>query len=124
MANKEAYTAEQVIKALEAHQGLIYMAAQDLGCSGQTIYNYAKRYASVREAIKEQKERRKDRVELSLWKQINDGNIAAIIFYLKTQAKDRGYIERQELSGPYGAPVATETRIVEIVRDYGDKGKE
>lgn len=120
----QLYTAEQVIEALKAHQGLIYLAADQLDCTGQTIYNYAKRYASVREAIKEQKEKRKDRVELQLWKQINDGNIAAIIFYLKTQAKDRGYIERQEVSGPDGAPVATETRVVEIVKDYGDKSKE
>lgn len=119
MAGREAYTPEMIIAALDANQGLVYLAAESLGCTGQTIYNYAKRYAKVREAIKEHKEKRKDRVELSLWKLINEGNVAAIIFYLKTQAKDRGYIERQEVSGPEGAPVATETRIVEIVKDYG-----
>ena len=28
---------------------------------------------------------------------IKDGNVAAIIFRLKTKCKDRGYIEKQEL---------------------------
>ena len=38
-----------------------------------------------------------DFAESSLYKQIKDGNTSATIFFLKTQAKRRGYIEKQEI---------------------------
>jgi hypothetical protein len=38
-------------------------------------------------------------------KLIKDGNVAATIFFLKTQGKRRGYIERQEVTGAEGAPI-------------------
>jgi hypothetical protein len=40
-----------------------------------------------------------------LFKLIKEGNVAATIFYLKTQGKQRGYIERQEVTGADGAPI-------------------
>ncbi len=39
-----------------------------------------------------------DFVESQLMKQIQDGNTAMIIFFAKTKMKNRGYIERKELS--------------------------
>jgi hypothetical protein len=44
---------------------------------------------------------------------IKAGNVTAIIFYLKTQAKDRGYVERQELTGADGGKLQ-----VEYVNDW------
>jgi hypothetical protein len=35
-------------------------------------------------------------------KGMKDGNMTAIIFYLKTQGKSRGYVERQEVTGADG----------------------
>ena len=35
-------------------------------------------------------------VESSLMKAIEGGNVTAMIFYLKTQGKGRGYVERSE----------------------------
>lgn len=32
-------------------------------------------------------------------------NVAAVLFYLKTKGKHRGYVERQELTGEEGRPV-------------------
>ena len=40
-----------------------------------------------------------DVTEGRLYQEINAGNITAIIFFLKTQAKHRGYVERQEFTG-------------------------
>ena len=43
------------------------------------------------------KEDTKDFVEGKLMQNISAGKEASIFFYLKTQAKDRGYIERTEV---------------------------
>lgn len=94
---KQRYTIEQVVTALNETKGLPAVAAEKLGCTASTIYNYAKRYEAVREALTHQKEKRLDITEGQLWSLINAGNVTAIIFYLKTQGKHRGYVERQEI---------------------------
>ena len=102
MAKKNGYTAEQVIAALTKAEGYVSQAASILGCSPRTVYNYRDRYVSVAEAWEAIREKRHDFVENALHKQIRDGNVTATIFYLKTQAKHRGYVERQELTGANG----------------------
>lgn len=108
MANR--YTAEQVAQALKDANGIVRYAAQRLGCSRLTVYNYMKKYASVKQAHEDARENQIDYVEGKLLEQINSGNITAIIFYLKTQAKHRGYTERQEVTGADGG--AQEFKLV------------
>lgn len=74
-------------------------AASLLGVTVQTVYNYRKRWASVEAAWQALREERNDFVESSLQKLIAEGNATAIIFYLKTQARDRGYGEKVEHAG-------------------------
>ncbi len=105
MAKKNAYTATQVIEALEETRGYVSKAASKLGCTSRTIYYYRDRFVSVAEAWQGIREKRTDFVENKLQQQIDSGNITAIIFYLKTQAKDRGYVERQEVTGADGGKV-------------------
>jgi Bacterial regulatory protein, Fis family len=98
MARKQKFTAAQVIEALEASGGLQGPAAQALGCSRRTLYNYAKRYASVAEAIEEQRELNLDAAEMSLLRAaVERGEAWAVCFYLKTQGKHRGYTEKTEV---------------------------
>jgi hypothetical protein len=92
-------TASEVIEALKKHQGLAALAADSLGVHVQTIYNYRDKYPTVADTIKHLREKRKDVVEGKLWSRINSDDTTAIIFFLKTQAKDRGYVERQEITG-------------------------
>jgi hypothetical protein len=113
MAKKNGYTAAQVIAALEAADGYVSKTASLLGCSPQTVYNYRNRFPTVAEAWAGIRERRHDFVENKLHMLIKDGNVAATIFYLKTQAKDRGYVERQELTGADGGRLQ-----VEYVNDW------
>lgn len=56
-----------------------------------------------------------DFVESKLHKAIEQGNIAGIIFYMKTKGKERGYIERRELTGKNGEPLEPATRQVMII---------
>jgi len=98
----EKYTAAQVIEAIRGSKGIVSHAARKLGCSRKTIYNYVDRYVTVAEALEDEREDLLDFVEGKLLGEINRGNITAIIFYLKTQGKHRGYVERQEHTGADG----------------------
>lgn len=98
-------TAEEAIKAIKDSKGFVTTVAKRLGCTRQHVYVIADRFPTVKAAIEEEREGLKDFAEGKLIQQIDAGNIAAIIFYLKTQAKGRGYIERQEISGPEGGPI-------------------
>jgi hypothetical protein len=43
-----------------------------------------------------------DNAETALYDDALNGNTTALIFFLKTQGKSRGYTERQELTGADG----------------------
>jgi hypothetical protein len=95
--SKKRYTAQQVIDALEEAKGYVSVAASHLRCDPQTVYNYANEFPSVQRAWDAIREERHDSVESALAGRIKAGDTTAIIFYLKTQAKQRGYVERQEV---------------------------
>ena len=94
--SKKRYTAQDIIDALNVSQGYVSKAAEYLGCTPQTLYNYRNEYKSVDDAWKAIYEARHDFAESSLAKLIKEGDTAATIFYLKTQCKQRGYVERQQ----------------------------
>ncbi len=96
MAKKEAYTVKQVIGALQDAKGYVSKTAGILRCSPQTVYNYANRHPTIQQAWDDIREARHDSVESALAGRIAAGDTTAIIFYLKTQVKQRGYVERQE----------------------------
>ena len=102
----DRFTAQQVADALTAAKGFVSVAARGLGCADNTVRNYIERYAVCKQAVTDARESMIDIAEGRLYQNINSGDNTAIIFYLKTQAKHRGYIERYEqkteISGPNG----------------------
>lgn len=107
MAGKERYTVAQVIDALRKTKGMKGPAARILDCSWTAVDGYEKRHPSVQQVIREERESMTDVAELSLARAIQNGEAWAVCFYLKTQGKERGYVERQEHSGPNGGPIET-----------------
>lgn len=106
MAKTQQFTAQQVADALTQAKGFVSVACRNLGCSDQTVRNYIERYAVCKQAVTDARESMIDIAEGRLYQNINSGDNTAIIFYLKTQAKHRGYVERYEqkteISGPNG----------------------
>ena len=99
---KREETAARIIKALKETQGLLTMAAAKSGIGYRTVCRYVAEYPSVKAAAQEAKEAMLDFAEGKLYQNIKKGDNTAIIFYLKTQGKARGYIEKTEISNPAG----------------------
>ncbi len=93
-------------RALEESHGLVSFAAKRMGCEQMTVRNYMKKFKVCRSAVDQARSSMKDVAEASLVKQIMAGEAWAICFYLKTQAKDRGYVEKQEIAHSGSAGVA------------------
>lgn len=105
--------ADQVIKKITALNGNITSVATTLGVSRTTIYKMVEDYPTVRAALEEARETMLDNAESALYRNVIAGDNTAIIFFLKTQGKSRGYVERSELTGADGAGLT-----IKVV--YGD----
>lgn len=116
------YKAKQVAEAITQARGFVTYAAKILGCDRTTVHNYIKAYDVCKQALKDARAGTLDNAELQLLNQINDGNTTAIIFYLKTIGKARGYVERHDI----GLGLSTEAlRLIdELGIDQSDVIKE
>jgi len=100
------YPTEVIINALELHHGLVYLAAKTLHCSPVTIYERAKKEPCIQEAINSQRGEFIDMAETKLWDKVQNGNLDATKFVLRTLGRNRDYVERVEtrLGGDSTAP--------------------
>lgn len=94
---RQRYTQEQVIGALAQAKGMTTVAARLLNCAPNTVQAYIDRYPAVAETRRQEREAMTDVAELALYKAIQSGEAWAVCFYLKTQGKQRGYVERAEV---------------------------
>lgn len=101
---------EAIVKAF----GNLSTAAKSLQVERATLYAWIEA-EGLEESVQEGRNRRLDFAESMLDKGMKDGNMTAIIFYLKTQGKSRGYIERQEVTGADGK------KLFEVTIVDGDK---
>ncbi len=109
-SNKIAQNKKALLTALEKSLGVVTQACKIAGISRRTFYEYVNKDAAFSQAVKDVQNIALDFAESQLFKQIQDGNTTATIFYLKTKGKHRGYVERQELTGAEGEPIKTEAK--------------
>ncbi len=102
-----AATIDQIAEALENSVGIFTGAAKLLGCAPNTISNKVRTSKKLRKLVAEIKYKTVDLAETQLLIKLKEGNMTAIIFYLKTQGKDRGYVERiqDQAVGKDGEPI-------------------
>lgn len=91
------YTQAQIIRALKQAEGFVTVAAEALGCSAQTIYNFRDKYPSVRAVMQEQREKIKDLAEIAMVQAIQAQQGWAVTLCLTTLARDRGYVSRMDV---------------------------
>jgi AcrR family transcriptional regulator len=98
-------TVDKVKGLIDEMMGNVSMVARTLNVSRTTLYNYINSHATVKQALDEAREKMIDNVESKLYSKALDGDTTAMIFFLKTQGKLRGYVERQEVTGADGGAV-------------------
>jgi hypothetical protein len=99
---------EMIEKALRATGGFMSLAAQRLGCSYRTVLRRMNASPRLQQSMAEICDKKLDITEAG-W---------AICFYLKCKGKQRGYVERQEVTGKDGAPiVALDAKVPETELD-------
>lgn len=100
----------KAIQALEKYNGVVSVACQAIGLARSTFYLWCKEDSEFKEAVDEINEVSIDFVENKLFELIEgvtikgesaiykkQPDVTAIIFYLKTKAKTRGYVEKTQI---------------------------
>lgn len=103
---------KRVLEALEEAHGIVSIACKNAGIGRTSFYNWKNDDSEFAAAVEEVNESAIDHVEGKLFNRIDDKDTTAIIFFLKTRAKKRGYVERQEHTGPDGESLFINFRTV------------
>jgi hypothetical protein len=85
---------EPLEKVILSFYGNISQIANHYGTNRRSIYERIKKSPYLQSVLEEAREFQLDFVESKLQQEINDGNIVAILFYLKCMGKKRGFIEK------------------------------
>tara|TARA_R110000764_G_scaffold1581_4_gene7086 strand:+ start:439 stop:774 length:336 start_codon:yes stop_codon:yes gene_type:complete len=95
------YTTEEsklrLLEQLEYNLGIVSTSCINIGVARATHYKWLKEDAEYKQSVFEINEFAIDFVESQLYEKIKQLDTASIIFYLKSKAKHRGYIERQQV---------------------------
>lgn len=95
-----AYSKKQKAKILDTFErmgGNISATCNAHQISRKTFHEWCNKEEWFKDKAEEIKEGMIDNVESVLYRQAMEGNTTSLIFLLKTQAKERGYTERQEI---------------------------
>ena len=92
----------EIDKRIRDKRGNIAAVARSFGVTRKAIYDRIHKSAKLQATLEESREVMLDNAETELYDQALDGNTTALIFFLKTQGKRRGYVERSEITGADG----------------------
>ena len=101
-------TKKLVIEALHATKGAVYLAAKNLQCSHTAIYAYIDKYPDIAALKVYYDEETSDIAVLKLREAVLHSEPWAIKYHLSTKGKNRGYVERQEVTGADGGAIVVE----------------
>lgn len=96
---------DRIAKTYKANAGNLSLTAEALGIDRSTLWEWRKKYPELEQMLNDYDESLGDLAESKLMMAINEGNLTAIIFYLKTKHKGRGYIEGQEIKATVSTAV-------------------
>lgn len=103
--SKTERSKKRLLAELEAASGIIAFACKKAKISRMTFYRWCKEDAEFKERAEDIQELQIDVAEAKLLTKIQNGDTTAIIFYLKTKGKNRGYSERREITGANGGEI-------------------
>lgn len=107
---------EEVLAHLNANSGIVASSCKAAGISRFTFYDWCKKDPEFKEKVEDVMELQKDFAEALILKKMKDGDTTMLIFYAKTKMKDRGYVERQEVTGADGTPLAAASPGIDLTK--------
>lgn len=127
---RQKVTDKQIELALYKTSGILAQAAAVLSSSigekitRQAIWRRVKRSKKLQQAQLDAREQIIDLAESVVTKALLDGNWKVAVNVLKTLGKERGYCERQELTGGNGPPIEVQSqRKVQVQIYLPDNGR-
>lgn len=84
---------EDFLEAYRLSFGNVTLSCKNANIDDKTYYNWIKRFPEFVESCKRAKETFKDNAESKMITKMMAGDNTLLIFFAKTQMKDRGYIE-------------------------------
>jgi len=118
MAGTANLNAKKVRLAILSANGLLSFAAEKLGVSRQTVYNWVEKSAICAAAVQEARDRFDDVGENQFHKAVREGKPWAVSKWVDKKGHKRGYLDRQHIehSGEGGGPL-----VMEFVVNDGKK---
>ena len=126
LPNKINTHKKELLEALAKSKGIVSTACESVGLSRTTFYDYVNTDPEFAQAVDDINEKSIDFVESKLFEKINGVTISAgeaiytqppsdtaIIFFLKTRAKKRGYVEKSEIDMRGNIHVSDEPTVFE-----------
>jgi hypothetical protein len=102
---KPLLNTDTFLRVLADTMGNQALAAEKLGLTRQAVNLRIHKNKKIEKAYQQILERNIDFAESKLMMNIKEGKEASVFFYLKCQAKHRGYIERSEVGVEHMGPV-------------------
>ena len=117
-------TVAGVSEQLRKLDGNVAAVGRAYGVTRSAVANYITDHPELKSVRDEARESVKDDAESVLYQQLREGEAWAVCFFLKTQAKDRGYIERTEVEQTSKTRLELVEEIVDGDVDAGKGGGE
>jgi hypothetical protein len=108
---------ELVAAALAELQGNVAGAAKRFGVARQSVADLIEKRPALQTVVRDAREGMLDNAESALYRAVRAGEAWAVCFFLKTQGKSRGYVERPQDLPPIEVLLgALPNNIAEVVR--------
>lgn len=98
-------TVIKVIWAMKDTGGIYNEIAKKMNLDRETIVEFFEKNPDLEKFRRAEIEKLKDVAESKLYNDIRMGEFPAVSFFLKHKAKDRGYVEKTEISTPRDEPI-------------------
>lgn len=87
------------------YKGNVAAIARKLGVNRSTVWARVQESPNLKAALEDARETMLDNAESKLYANVLDGDTTSLIFFLKTQGRSRGYIEKQEIDTSGGMTI-------------------
>jgi transposase-like protein len=110
-----------IIEAIKDSGGIMSTIARRLGVTWHTADSWVKQYDETKQALQDERETILDLAESTLFRNIKDGNSQDAKWLLSTMGKNRGYSERQEITGVDGGPIDVNAIIRKAEEEFANE---